>query len=277
MERKKVTVLDLLKKKERGEKITKVNVYDYPTAVLADRVGFDIIGIGDSVGMVVLGYENTIPVTMEDMIHHAKAVVRGVKNAFVICDLPFLTYNVSEEQAIRNAGRLMQEAGVDAVKLEGGEEVKHIVKAIVDAGIPVNGHIGLTPQRVAVIGGYRVQGRDAATGRMIIEDAKALEAAGAFAITLECVTLEVAKKITETLKIPTIGIGSGPYCDAQTLILHDIIGLSLRLVPKFAKRYVDVKSMISQGLETFKREVQTRKYPDEEHSFHMQKEETDKL
>jgi 3-methyl-2-oxobutanoate hydroxymethyltransferase len=276
MERKKVTISYLMKKKREGTKITKVNVFDYPMAVLCDQVGIDILMIGDSVGMVVLGYESTIPVTMEDMIHHAKAVSRGTEYAFVICDMPFLSYQISTEGALRNAGRLVKETGVDAVKLEGGKEIKDTVASIVRAGIPVVGHIGLTPQR-SLIGGYRRQGRDAITGRMILEDAIALEQAGVSILVLENTTSEVAKKVTDAAKIPVIAAGSGPYCDGQSLNIYDILGLSLKGVPKFAKRYFDGKEMVLNAVAAFKKEVEGGVFPDKEHTFHMDDGEAEKL
>ena len=277
MERKKVTIPDILKMKEGGRKITKVNLHDYPTAVLADRAGIDIVMIGDSIGMVVLGYENTIPVTMEEMIHHAKAVVRGAKHCLVVCDMPFMSYQVNTDEAVRNAGRILKETGVDAVKLEGGVDVKEKVKAIVSAGIPVMGHIGLLPQRVSLIGKYRVQGRDALTARMILRDAQALEEAGAFCLVLETVTAEVAQLITGRLKIPTIGAGSGPYLDGQSLNLYDILGLSLGIVPRFAKRYLNLTEEITGALEDYKGDVQKGNFPAEENYFHMDGEEWKKL
>jgi len=277
LERKKVTIPDILKMKEGGRKITKVNLHDYPTAVLADRAGIDIVMIGDSIGMVVLGYENTIPVTMEEMIHHAKAVVRGAKHCLVVCDMPFMSYQVNTDEAVRNAGRILKETGVDAVKLEGGVDVKEKVKAIVSAGIPVMGHIGLLPQRVSLIGKYRVQGRDALTARMILRDAQALEEAGAFCLVLETVTAEVAQLITGRLKIPTIGAGSGPYLDGQSLNLYDILGLSLGIVPRFAKRYLNLTEEITGALEDYKGDVQKGNFPAEENYFHMDGEEWKKL
>ena len=277
MERKKVTVPDISSMKKQGRKITKVNLHDYPTAVLADRAGIDIVMIGDSIGMVVLGYANTIPVTMEEMIHHAKAVVRGAKNCLVVCDMPFMSYQTSVDEAVGNAGRLMKETGVDAVKLEGGVDIQDKVKAIVGAGIPVMGHIGLLPQRVSLIGKYRVQGKDALTAGMIFEDALAIEKAGAFCIVLETVTAEVAKMITARLKIPTLSAGSGPYLDGQSLNLYDIIGLSLGIVPRFAKRYINLAEEITKALQDYKRDVEEGKFPAEENYFHMDEEELKKL
>ena len=277
MERKKVTVPDLLQMKREGRKITKVNLHDYPTAVLADRAGIDIVMIGDSIGMVVLGYSNTLPVTMEEMIHHAKAVVRGARNCFVVCDMPFMSYQTSIDEAVRNAGRLMKETGVDCVKMEGGVEIKEKVKAIVEAGIPVMGHIGLLPQRVSLVGKYRVQGKDAATAKLILEDALALEKAGAFCIVLETVTAEVAKLITESLKIPTLGAGSGPYLDGQSLNLYDILGLSLGIVPRFAKKYLNLGEEATRVLAEYKKDVEEGRFPAEEHFFRMDEKELEKL
>jgi len=277
MERKKVTVPDILRMKKEGRKITKVNLHDYPTAVLADRAGIDIVMIGDSIGMVVLGYENTIPVTMEEMIHHARAVVRGAKNCLVVCDMPFMSYQTSVDDAVRNAGRLLKETGVDAVKLEGGVDIREKVKAIVAAGIPVMGHIGLLPQRVSLIGKYRVQGKDTVSAKLILEDALAIEEAGAFCIVLESVTAEVAKMITERLKIPTLGAGSGPYLDGQSLNLYDILGLSLGVVPRFAKKYLNLTEEVPRVLGEYKKDVEEGRFPAEEHYFHMDAKELQKL
>lgn len=277
MERKKITVPDILQMKKEGKKITKINLHDYPTAVLADRAGIDIIMIGDSIGMVVLGYQNTIPVTMEEMIHHAKAVVRGAGHCLVVCDMPFMSYQTSIEEAVKNAGRLLKETGVDAVKLEGGAEIKEKVKAIVEAGIPVMGHIGLMPQRVSLIGKYRVQGRDAQSAKQILEDALAIEEGGAFCIVLESVTAEAAKMITQKLKIPTLGAGSGPHLDGQSLNLYDILGLSLGVVPRFAKKYLNLAEEIARVLGEFKKEVEEGKFPAREHYFSMEEKEINKL
>lgn len=277
MERKKITVPDILQMKKEGKKITKINLHDYPTAVLADRAGIDIIMIGDSIGMVVLGYQNTIPVTMEEMIHHAKAVVRGAGHCLVVCDMPFMSYQTSIEEAVKNAGRLLKETGVDAVKLEGGAEIKEKVKAIVEAGIPVMGHIGLMPQRVSLIGKYRVQGRDAQSAKQILEDASAIEEGGAFCIVLESVTAEAAKMITQELKIPTLGAGSGPHLDGQSLNLYDILGLSLGVVPRFAKKYLNLAEEITRVLGEFKKEVEEGKFPAREHYFSMEEKEVHKL
>jgi 3-methyl-2-oxobutanoate hydroxymethyltransferase len=273
----KVTIPELKKMKREGRKITMVTAYDYPTAILADQAGVDIILVGDSVGMVMLGYSSTLPVTMSEMIHHAKAVVRGVKRAIVIGDMPFMSYNASIKEAVRNAGKFLK-VGCDAVKVEGGAEIAETIRAIVDAGIPVMGHIGLTPQRFALLGGYKLQGRDAASARKIIEDAKALEKAGAFSVLLELTTVEVAKIITEELTIPTIGIGAGPYCDGQVLVVTDILGLTMWTpTPKFAKQYVNLSQIILNALKNYVNDVRELKFPTEEHSYHMEKEEFEKL
>jgi len=273
---KKVTIPKLKKMKERGEKIVMVTAYDYPSAIIADRAGVDIILVGDSVGVVELGYENTIPVTINDVIHHAKAVVRGAKRPLIVGDMPFGTY-LNPEQAVFNACRIIKESGVDTVKLEGGREVAHIVKAIVRAGIPVLGHIGLTPQRATMLGGYKVQGVDAESAMDIIEDAKSLEEAGAYGVVLEFTAAEVAKVITEELKIPTIGIGSGPYCDGQVLVLHDLVGMTFGIEPHFAKRYAEVAQVMLNAIKQFANEVRDGKFPEEKHTIHMKYDEYKKL
>lgn len=272
MERKKVTPQDLLAMKREGKKIVRIICYDYPMALLADRAGVDAILVGDSVGMVLLGMSNTIPVTMEEMIHHCKAVMRAVKYALVIGDLPFLSYQTSIRDAIYNAGLLMKCGGVDAVKLEGGQEFALTVKAIVDAGIPVMGHIGLTPQTISKLGGYKVQGTDTVTARKLIDDAKTLEAAGVFMISLECVPDRLAKLICEELTIPVTGIGAGPYTDGQSLNLYDMLGLFERFTPKFVKKYANLSQDILQALQQYKEEVEQGIFPGTEHSFHIKDE-----
>ena len=277
MERKKVTITDWQNKKRDGKKITMLTAYDYPMARLVDDAGIDSILVGDSLGMVVLGYESTVPVTMDEMIHHAKAVRRGTKYAFLIGDMPFMSYQVSSEEAIRNAGRFMKEAGCDAIKLEGGDEVLDTTKAIVNAGIPVLGHLGLTPQTISKLGGYKVQGKDAEAANKILQQALKLESAGCFAIVLECVPDKVAKMITEKLSIPTIGIGAGPDCDGQVLVTNDMVGLFDRFVPKFVKQYVKLSTLILDGLKKYKDEVEKGIYPDAEHSFTIKEEEAEKM
>jgi 3-methyl-2-oxobutanoate hydroxymethyltransferase len=278
MERKKVTPQDLQAKKQQGKKITRVICYDYPMALLADRAEVDMILVGDSVGMVTLGLKDTLPVTMDEMLHHCKAVTRAVKYAMVIGDLPFLSYQPSTREAIYNAGLLMKEGGVDAVKLEGGKEFANTVRAIVDAGIPVAGHIGLTPQTIAKLGGYKVQGADISSARKVIEDAKALEAAGAFMISsLECVPDRVAQIITKELTIPVVGIGSGPYTDGQALNMYDLLGIFERFTPKFVKKYATLSENILLALKEFKREVEENSFPGPEHSYHIKDEVLDEI
>ncbi|MDN5348455.1 MAG: 3-methyl-2-oxobutanoate hydroxymethyltransferase [Clostridia bacterium] len=267
MERKKVTLPHLREMKMRGEKIAMVTAYDYPTALLADRAGMDMLLVGDSLAMVVLGYEGTVPVTMEEMLHHTKAVMRARPAAFVVADLPFLSYQVGREEAIRNAGRFLKEGGADAVKLEGGGAMVPIVRAVVEAGIPVMGHLGLTPQTASLLGGFRVQGKGAEAAERIMADAKALEEAGAFSLVLECVPSALAAEITAQLKIPVIGIGAGPHCDGQVLVFHDLVGLFDRFLPKFVKRYANLSEEIVAALSQYCQEVRTGVFPGEEHSF----------
>jgi 3-methyl-2-oxobutanoate hydroxymethyltransferase len=269
MERKKITLLDLQGMKREGKKITMLSIYDYPMALLADRAGIETILVGDSLAMTLLGYENTTPVTMDEMIHHTKAVTRAAKYALVIGDMPFMSYNTSERDAIFNAGRFMKEAGADAVKVEGGAQVVHIVKALIQAGIPVMGHIGVTPQTISMLGGLKAQGKDEKTAQKIIEDAFLLEEAGAFAIVLECVPALLSKMVTEHLKIPTISYGAGIYCDGQGLVSPDVLGLFDRFTPKFAKRYVNLSELVLKAFVSYKEEVLKGEFPTDEHSFHM--------
>ncbi|MBW2615106.1 MAG: 3-methyl-2-oxobutanoate hydroxymethyltransferase [Deltaproteobacteria bacterium] len=277
MDRKKVTIADLQKKKETGQKITMMTAYDYPTASLVDQAGIDTILVGDSLGMVVLGFDSTVPVTMDDMIHHTKAVVRGTKYGLVIGDMPFMSYQVSIEKAIENAGRFIKEAGCDCVKLEGGTEMAPVVKAIVDAGIPVCAHIGLTPQTATKLSGFKVQGKDAESARELVQSAKDLEEAGAFMIVMECIPDILAEKITGELNMPTIGIGAGKDCDGQVLVYHDLMGLFERFTPKFVKQYINLAPKIREALIKFKDEVETGVFPGPEHSFAMKKEEAEKI
>lgn len=272
MERKKVTPQDLQAKKQEGKKIVRVVCYDYPMALLADRAGVDSILVGDSVAMVVMGLNTTLPVTMEEMIHHCKAVMRGVRSALVIGDLPFLSYQASIPDAVYNAGRLMKEGGVDAVKLEGGQEFASTVKAIVNAGIPVVGHIGLTPQAVAKLGGFKVQGTDAATARKLIQDAIALEAAGVFMLTMECIPDRLAEYVCKQLTIPATGIGAGAGTDGQTLNLYDLLGLFDRFTPKFVRKYAHLSQEILKALTQYKEEVEKGAFPGPEHCFHIKDE-----
>jgi len=273
----KVTISYLQQKKEKGQKITMVTAYDYPTAHILDEVGIDTILVGDSVGMVVLGYDSTLPVTMDEMIHHCKAVARGVKRGFIIGDMPFMSYQVSVEKAIENACRFIKEGGCDAIKLEGGSEVAHIVEAIVNAGIPVCAHIGLTPQRATMLSGFKVQGRDAETAKALIRSAKDLENAGAFMIVMECIPDVLASIITKKVSIPTIGIGAGKDCDGQVLVYHDIIGLFEKFVPKFVKQYINLAPKIKEAIKRYKEEVELGIFPGPEHTFHMDPEEAKKL
>ncbi len=277
MERKKIIITDLQNKKRDAKKITMLTAYDYPTARLVDEAGIDAILVGDSLGMVVLGYDSTVPVTMDEMIHHAKAARRGVKYGFLVGDMPFGSYQVSREEAIRNAGRFMKEAGCDAVKLEGGDEVLDATIAITNAGIPVLGHLGLTPQTISKLGGFKIQGKTAEAARSILDQALKLERAGCFAIVLECVPDKVGKMITEKLKIPTISCGAGPYCDGQVLVTNDMIGLFDRFVPKFVKQYIKLSPLILDAFKKYREEVEKGIFPDEEHSFTIKEEELKKL
>lgn len=273
----KVTVPKLMKMKREGKKITMVTAYDYPTAMIADTAGVDIVLVGDSVGMVMLGYPSTLPVTMDEMIHHCKAVVRGAKQSLIVGDMPFMSYNASVEEAVRNAGTFLK-IGCDAIKLEGGAEMAETVKVTVDAGIPVMAHIGLTPQRSALLGGYKVQGKTVDSAKRIIEDAKALEKAGAFAVLMELTTTEVAEAITKELAIPTLGIGSGTHCDGQVLVITDILGLTMWTeTPKFAKQYVNLTSIILDALKNYISDVVSGKFPTDNHSFGMAEGEHEKL
>jgi len=270
MTAKKLTVADVVAKKAAGEKITMLTAYDTSFARLVDGAGVDMILVGDSLGMVVLGYESTVPVTMEEMLHHARAVKRGCTRTLLVGDMPFLSYQVSEAEAIANAGRFLKEAGCDAVKLEGGEEVAETVRAVVRAGIPVMGHIGLTPQTAGLLGGYKVQGRDRESARRLLAAARALEAAGAFAVVLECIPDQLARLISEAIEIPTIGIGAGPWCDGQVLVTHDLLGMFEKFVPSFVKTYVQLAPQIKTALAAFREEVTGGVYPDAGHSFTMQ-------
>ncbi|HHV15101.1 MAG TPA: 3-methyl-2-oxobutanoate hydroxymethyltransferase [Gelria sp.] len=273
----RVTTATLRDKKAKQEKISMLTSYDYSMAGLVDQAGLDMILVGDSLGMVVLGYEDTLPVTMDDMVHHTRAVVRGTQNAMVVADMPFLSYHVSVEEAVRNAGRLIQEGGAQAVKLEGGVERIDAVKAIIDAQIPVMGHIGLTPQSVNQFGGFKVQGKDLETARKLIRDAQALEKAGVFSIVLECVPSALAKKVTEETLVPTIGIGAGPDCDGQVLVVNDMLGMFSGHIPKFVKKYVNLQPLIMEALKSYKKEVEDGSFPGPEHGFAISDEVLDKL
>lgn len=263
----KVTILDFRRKKDRGEKITILTAADFPMASIIDKAGVDAVLVGDSLAMVTLGYDSTVSVTMDEMLHHAKAVRRGVKRAFLIGDMPFMSYQAEDADAVRNAGRFIQEAGCQAVKLEGGKEVVSRAKAIINAGIPVMGHVGLTPQSAEKLGGFKVQGKDAASAARITEEALELEKAGCFAIVLECLPKELARDITKKLSIPTISCGSGVHCDGQVLVTHDIVGYFEKFMPKFVKQYANVGEAIAKAAADYKREVESGTFPDDAHSF----------
>lgn len=273
----RISTADIKVKRLKQVKITMLTAYDYSTAAMVDAAGIDMILVGDSLGMVVLGYENTLAVTMEDMIHHTKAVVRASSNSMVVADMPFLSYHISTQEAVRNAGRLIQEAGAQAVKLEGGIERSDTVKAIVDAQIPVVGHIGLTPQSVNQLGGFKVQGKDFEGAQKLIEAARAIEAAGAFSIVLECVPTLLAQKITEQLSIPTIGIGAGPYCDGQVLVVNDMLGMYKGHIPKFVKKFANLEPLIMEALQSYKHEVEEGVFPAPEHGFTIKDDVLEKL
>ncbi len=274
---KAFTVTSFRQAKEKNEKISMLTAYDYSTAKLMDEAGIDCLLVGDSLGNVMLGYEDTIAVTMEDMIHHGKAVTRGAKRAFVVVDMPFMSYQTSVYDAVSNAGRLMKEAGAKAVKLEGGQEVVPQVEAIVRASIPVMGHIGLTPQSIHAFGGFKVQGKDEAAARKLIDDAKALEAAGAFAIVLECVPTQLAALVTESISIPTIGIGAGNVCDGQVLVYQDMLGMYSDFAPKFVKHFASVGEVMKEAFACYQEEIQNGTFPDAAHSYEMPGEVIDKL
>ncbi len=277
MERAKMTIAELLEKKRRGEKITMLTAYDFYTAAMIDQAGVDTILVGDSLGMVVLGYDSTVPVTMEEMLHHCKAVRRGTQKAFLIGDMPFMSYNVTQSEAVRNAGRFIKEAGCDAVKLEGGSEMAPVVRAVVQAGIPVCGHIGLTPQTATKLSGFKVQGKDAESARQLMDSARALDEAGAFMLVLECIPDAIAAEISKNISIPTIGIGAGPQCDGQVLVTNDLLGLFEKFVPKFVKQYCKLAPQIKDALNEYVREVREGAFPAPEHCFSMAQDELKKL
>ncbi|MEK6601031.1 MAG: 3-methyl-2-oxobutanoate hydroxymethyltransferase [Candidatus Binatota bacterium] len=264
----KVTVPEIKKMKQRGEKITALTAYDYSFSRVLDGAGVDILLVGDSLGSVIQGQESTLPVTLEEMIYHAKAVVRGRKRALVVADMPFLSFQVNLEEAKRNAGRFLKEAGAEAVKIEGGVRVLETIEQIVQMGIPVMGHVGLTPQSVHRFGGYKVQGKEKEERGTILQDALAVEEAGAFSVVLEGMPMGLAQEITRRLSIPTIGIGAGIHCDGQVLVVHDMLGLFDMYTPKFVKRYADLRGVMTDAVKNFVAEVREGKFPDEEHSFH---------
>jgi len=263
---------DLPSKNSSPARITCLTAYDYPTARLLDEAGVDVLLIGDSLGMVVLGYESTLPVTMEEMLHHTRAVRRGTRRALLVADMPYGSYHDDPAQAVRNAMRFVKEAGAEAIKVEGGERRMEMIARLVDAEIPVMGHIGLTPQSVNAFGGFRVQGKTAEAGEQILRDARAVEAAGAFSVVLESIPRELAARITAELRIPTIGIGAGPDCDGQILVIHDLLGLSLGHRPKFARQYANVGEIISRAAAEYCRDVRQGSFPSDEESFHVRTE-----
>ncbi|MFN8660918.1 MAG: 3-methyl-2-oxobutanoate hydroxymethyltransferase [Thermomicrobiales bacterium] len=267
-ERQKLTAVDIRARKH-GPKLTMLSLYDFPFARLAEQAGIDIILVGDSLGMVVHGFDSTVPVRLDDIVYHARAVRRGAPHTHVVADMPFLTYHIDIPRAVENAGRLLQDGGADSVKLEGGREIAERVSAIVSAGIPVMGHIGLTPQSAGALGGFRVQGRDAASAREILDDARAIADAGAFATVVEVIPAELGAMITEVIDIPTIGIGAGPDCDGQVLVAHDMLGLQERIIGRFAKVYAEAGNVIEQAFSDYAAEVQAGTFPDDEHSYRM--------
>lgn len=263
----KSTVTTFRKAKEEGRKLSMLTAYDYTTAKLIDASGMDGILVGDSLGMVCLGYDDTLPVTMDDMLHHTKAVTRGAREALVVADMPFLSYHLSPAQAVENAGRLVKEGGAQAVKLEGGAQFCPEVEAIVRASVPVMGHIGLTPQSINAFGGFKVQGKSAEAAQRIVDDARALEAAGAFAIVLECIPAKLAEIVTQAVQVPTIGIGSGAGCDGQILVYQDMLGMYDDLAPKFAKRFAEAGALMTQAFKDYRAEVEAQAFPAAEHAF----------
>ena len=267
---KKLTIQDIISMKKRGERISMLTAYDAGFAGLIDAAGIDMVLVGDSLGMVLLGYNSTIPVTMEEMLHHCRAAGKGVKRAVLVGDMPFMSYQVLESEAINNAGRFLKEAGCDAVKLEGGTEVCDTVKAIVRAGIPLVGHIGLTPQTASQLGGFKIQGRDADSARRLLQSARDLEAAGAFTIVLECIPAQLSEAITKSVSIPTIGIGAGKNCDGQVLVTHDMVGLFEKFIPSFVKQYVNLAPQIKEAVAAYHEEVKNGTFPAEEYSFNME-------
>ncbi|ABS21584.1 3-methyl-2-oxobutanoate hydroxymethyltransferase [Bacillus cytotoxicus] len=267
------TKTDFLRMKQKGEPITMLTAYDYPSAKLVEEAEVDMILVGDSLGMVVLGYDSTVPVTVEDMIHHTKAVRRGAKDTFVVTDMPFMSYHVSLAETMHHARRIVQEGGAHALKVEGAGEVISTIHYLTNAGIPVVAHLGLTPQSVGILGGYKVQGKDAESAKQLIADAKKCEDAGAIALVLECVPMQLAKIISDELTIPTIGIGAGKDVDGQVLVYHDLISYGVNRVPKFVKQYTAVQDEIVRGISQYVAEVKTRQFPEDQYSFTMKEEE----
>jgi len=277
MSKNKVTVLDVQQAKKEGRKLVMCTAYDYPFGLMADEAGMDMVLVGDSLGMVVMGLDGTVEVTMEHMIHHIKAVVRGCKGPLIVGDMPFMSYNTSVREAIQNAGRLMKEGGCEAIKLEGGVDFALTIQAIVKAGVPVQGHIGLTPQTASALGGFKMQGRDALAAKRIIEDAKALEDAGVFSMILEAVPAALGQLVAEAVKVPVIGIGAGPDVDGQVLVTYDMIGLFEKFVPKFVKQYTQIRKTVLEALKEYKEDVVAVTFPGPEHSFKMPDEALEQL
>ena len=277
MSLQKVTTKDIIDKKKKGEKIVTITSYDYSFAKIVDDSGIDLILVGDSLSMVMLGYPNTLLVTMDEMIHHTKAVSRGVSNALIVADMPFLSYKIDKIDAVKNAGRFIQEAGAEAVKVEGGTEICPTIKAMIDADIQVMGHIGLTPQAIYKFGGFLVQGRTIEAAKKLVLDAKNLEEVGVFSIVLESIPWQIAEMITNRVDIPTIGIGAGPYCDGQILVIHDMLGIFTEIKPKFLKYFGNLGQDISRALNDYKDEVIRGIYPDREHSYEFPPEELTKI
>lgn len=275
--RKKITTKSFQHKKKKSEPITMLTAYDYPTALMMDKVGIDSILVGDTLGMVVLGYENTLPVTMDEMLHHCRAVARGTQFALLVGDMPFMSYQVSVKDAVLNAGKFLKEGGMDAVKLEGGSEREEVISAIVGAGIPVMGHIGLTPQSVNQLGGYRTQGKTAATAKALLDDALILQDAGCFSLVLESVPARLAELVSRKLEIPTIGIGAGNGCDGQVLVTHDLLGLFDRFTPKFVRKYADFHTEMERAFSEYILDVETGGFPALEHTYEMPDEEWEAL
>ncbi len=274
----KVTIPFLQNKKKNKDKIVAITAYDFPVAKIMDECGIDLILVGDSLGMVVLGYENTIPVTMEEMIHHTKPVARASKNALVVGDMPYFSFHLSIEESVMNASRFLKEAGAKAVKIEGSSKKRlKLIETLVEAEIPVMGHVGLTPQSIHHFGRFKVKGREVDEAKKIITGAMNLEKAGVFSVVLECIPMELARIITEKLKVPTIGIGAGPYCDGQILVFHDLVGYSNGYLPKFVKKYADFHELISRSVKGYIDDVKGGKFPDDKYSYHLKTEETAEL
>ena len=273
-----ITIPSLQQKKEKKQKIVAITAYDFPTAKVVDEAGVDLILVGDSLGMVVLGYETTIPVTMEEMIHHTKPVVRAVQRALVVADMPYFSFHLTIEESVFNASRFLKEAGAKAVKIEGASSKRlRLIETLVEAEIPVMGHIGLTPQSIYRLGQYQVKGKEVEEAKKLMADALRLEKAGVFSIVLECVPAEVAHLISESVSVPTIGIGAGPYCDGQILVFHDLVGLSDGHLPKFVKKYLDLHRLLKQAISDYVEDVRTGNFPDDKHSYHLGPDKVDEL